>query len=59
MPFGPFCLDAASSRLLRDGLEIEARPQALHVLRVLVQNSGRHVNYDQMIQEAWSGNLVS
>jgi tetratricopeptide (TPR) repeat protein len=40
-------------------VEIEARPQALHVLRVLVQNSGRHVNYDQMIQEAWSGNLVS
>jgi DNA-binding winged helix-turn-helix (wHTH) protein/tetratricopeptide (TPR) repeat protein len=59
IPFGPFCLDAASSRLLRDGVEIEVRPQALHVLRVLVQNSGRHVNYEQMIQEAWNGNLVS
>ena len=35
------------------------RPQALHVLRVLVQNSGRHVNYEQMIHEAWNGTLVS
>ena len=59
IPFGPFCLDAARSRLLRDSVEIEIRPQALHVLRVLVQNSGRHVNYEQMIHEAWNGTLVS
>ena len=31
----------------------------MHVLQALVQNSGRHVNYDQMIQAAWSGNVVS
>ena len=59
IPFGPFCLDAANSRLLRDGIEMEVRPQALHVLQVLVQNSGRHVSYDQMIQEAWNGTVVS
>jgi tetratricopeptide (TPR) repeat protein len=59
IPFGPFCLDAANSRLLRDGMELDVRRQALHVLLVLVQNSGRHVNYEQMIQEAWNGNLVS
>jgi DNA-binding winged helix-turn-helix (wHTH) protein/tetratricopeptide (TPR) repeat protein len=59
IPFGPFCLDASNSRLLRDGIEIEVRPQAFHVLQVLVQNSGRHVNYEQMIQEAWNGNVVS
>lgn len=57
--FGPFCLDVANSRLLRDGMGIDIRPQALHVLQVLVQNSGRHVSYDVMIQEAWDGNLVS
>jgi len=56
--FGPFCLDA-NWRLLRDGVEVDIRPQALHVLRVLVQNSGRHVGYDQMIHEAWSGTVVS
>jgi len=38
---------------------MEVRPQALHVLQVLVQNSGRHVGYEQMIQEAWNGTLVS
>ena len=59
IPFGPFCLDAGNSRLLRDGIEIEVRPQAFHVLQVLVQNSGRHVNYEQMIQEAWNGTVVS
>src|SRR5579864_5568109 len=59
IPFGPFCLDAAHSRLLRDGVEIDIRLQALHVLQALVQNSGRRVNYDQMIQEAWNGNVVS
>jgi hypothetical protein len=57
--FGPFSLDVANTRLLRDGMNVEVRPQALHVLQVLVQNSGRHVGYDQMLQEAWSGNVVS
>ena len=59
IPFGPFCLDPANSRLLRDGVEVDIRPQALDVLRVLLHYSGRPVNYDQMIQEAWNGNLVS
>jgi DNA-binding winged helix-turn-helix (wHTH) protein len=59
VPFGPFCLDATNSRLLRDGVTVDIRPQALHVLQVLVQNSGRRVNYDQMIHEAWNGTLVS
>lgn len=57
--FGPFRLDPPNARLSRDGMEIEVRPQALQVLQVLVQNSGRYVNYEQMIQEAWKGNLVS
>jgi DNA-binding winged helix-turn-helix (wHTH) protein/Flp pilus assembly protein TadD len=57
--FGPFCLDATNSRLLRDGVELDIRPQALQVLQVLAQNNGRPVNYDQMIHEAWNGTLVS
>lgn len=59
IPFGPFCLDAANSRLLREGIQIEVRPQAFHVLQVLVENSGRHVSYEQMIHDAWNGTLVS
>ena len=57
--FGPFCLDTESPRLLRDDVELELRPQALHALRVLVQNSGRCVGYGQMIDAAWHGISVS
>ena len=57
--FGPFCLDTEAPRLLRDAVELELRPQALHALRVLVQNSGRCVDYDQMIDAAWHGISVS
>lgn len=57
--FGPFCLDTEAPRLLRDEVEIELRPQALHALRVLVQSSGRCVGYATMIGEAWHGISVS
>jgi tetratricopeptide (TPR) repeat protein len=57
--FGPFCLDTEAPRLLRDGVELELRPQALHALRVLVQASGRCVDYIEMIGEAWHGISVS
>jgi tetratricopeptide (TPR) repeat protein len=57
--FGPFCLDTEAPRLLRDGVELELRPQALHALRALVQSSGRCVDYAEMIGEAWHGVLVS
>ena len=59
MAFGPFCLDAASARLSRDGVELDLRPQAFQALKTLLDHSGRHVDYDQMIHEAWDGNLVS
>jgi tetratricopeptide (TPR) repeat protein len=57
--FGPFCLDTEAPRLLRDGVELELRPQALHALRVLVQSSGRCVDYAEMIGAAWHGISVS
>jgi tetratricopeptide (TPR) repeat protein len=57
--FGPFCLDTEAPRLLRDGGELELRPQALHALRALVQCSGRCVDYAEMIGEAWHGVFVS
>jgi DNA-binding winged helix-turn-helix (wHTH) protein len=57
--FGPFCLDTANSRLLRDGAAIKLRPKAFRVLKVLIQNQERNVTHDQMIREAWNGELVS
>ena len=56
---GPFFLDVANHRLLRDGVEVKLRPQAFQALQVLVQNSGHEVDYQRMIEEAWSGTCVS
>jgi tetratricopeptide (TPR) repeat protein len=57
--FGPFRLDTITTTLLRDGHELELRPQAFHALRALIHNRGRYVGYAQMINQAWDGNLVS
>jgi tetratricopeptide (TPR) repeat protein len=57
--FGPFRLDIPTTTLLRDGQELELRPQAFHALRALLHNRGRYVGYAQMINQAWDGNLVS
>jgi DNA-binding winged helix-turn-helix (wHTH) protein len=57
--FGPFRLDTATKSLLRDGREIELRPQAFQALQALIHNRGRYVGYAQMINQAWDGNLVS
>jgi tetratricopeptide (TPR) repeat protein len=57
--FGPFRLDFTTTTLLRDGHELELRPQAFHALRALTHNRGRYVGYAQMINQAWDGNLVS
>lgn len=57
--FGPFYLDTDAPHLLRDRMEIELRPQALHALKTLVQNSGRCVDYEEMIRTAWHGISVS
>jgi len=57
--FGPFSLDVESARLLRDGVGLDIRPQAFNALKILIQNCGRHVDYDQMIHQAWDGVSVS
>ena len=57
--FGPFRFDAAAVRLSRDNAEVRLRPQALQVLRVLLQHGGRPIGYDRMIAEAWHGTFVS
>jgi tetratricopeptide (TPR) repeat protein len=57
--FGPFRLDNTTTTLLRDGHELELRPQAFLALKALIHNRGRYVGYAQMINQAWDGNLVS
>jgi len=57
--FGPFTLDASATRLERDGREIRLRTQGLLALRVLLRHAGKTVGYQQMIEEAWDGTIVS
>jgi hypothetical protein len=57
--FGPFGMDLDGARLMRDGCDLELRPQAFHALRTLIQNCGKHVDYEQMIHQAWEGVSVS
>jgi len=56
---GPFRVNLATSRVLRDGVELELRPQVFRALKVLIQNPGRLVDYEQMIRDAWDGVQVS
>jgi tetratricopeptide (TPR) repeat protein len=57
--FGPFRMDVSSARLLRDGVELNLRPQVFHALKALLENTGRYVDYEQMIRDAWDGTVVS
>jgi DNA-binding winged helix-turn-helix (wHTH) protein/Flp pilus assembly protein TadD len=57
--FGPFEVDLATARLLRDGVDLRLRPRAVHALNTLVQNSGRCVEYERLIRDAWDGAFVS
>lgn len=56
---GPFRINLTSTRLHRDGVELELRPRAFRALKVLIKNPGRLVEYEQMIREAWDGVHVS
>ena len=38
--FGPFRMDVASSRLLRDGVDLNLRPQVFQALKALVETPG-------------------
>lgn len=59
MTFGPFTIDVAGSRVLRDGAELRMRPQAFQVLRTLAAHGGRIIDLDQLMREAWEGTRVS
>jgi DNA-binding winged helix-turn-helix (wHTH) protein/tetratricopeptide (TPR) repeat protein len=56
---GPYRISLATTRVLRDGVDLELRPRAFRALKVLIQNPGRLVDYEQMIREAWDGVQVS
>jgi len=56
---GPFQVDVRTCRVLRDGIAIRLRNQAFHVLKVLAWNTGKYVDYEELLREAWDGRRVS
>lgn len=56
--FGPFRLDAAKHLLLRDGQAIPLTPKAFETLLMLVENSQRVVQKDELMQVIWPDSFV-
>ena len=52
-------LDPARQALLRDGVEIDLRPQSFSVLLVLISNRGRLVTKEQLHSDVWGSVAVT
>jgi len=57
--FGPFEVDAAEHRLLRDGEPVALTRKPLSMLMVLVARAGRLVTKAELFDAVWSGTVVS
>ena len=57
--FEEFALDLQRCVLRRGDAPIELRPKAFDVLRYLVENRGRVVGKDELIQAVWQGQAVT
>lgn len=56
--FGPFRIDVLKRRLLRDGEVIRLTPKAFDLLLVLVEESGKTVEKDELLDRVWPGTAV-
>src|SRR6266436_4702935 len=56
--FDNFRLDAAQRRLLRDGEPVPLSSKAFDLLLVLVENSGRLVEKEELYQRVWADQIV-
>lgn len=56
--FGPFRLDVAERRLLRDGRHVTLTAKVFDILLLLVKNSGRLVRKEELMQEIWPDIIV-
>lgn len=57
--FGPFELNTRRGCLMRGDDEVHLRPQAYEVLRCLVENDGRLISKDELIERVWQGRAVT
>ena len=56
--FGPFRLDPAEGRLLRDGQPVPLTPKAFEVLLLLVQHRGQLVYKEKLMESVWADSFV-
>jgi TolB-like protein/DNA-binding winged helix-turn-helix (wHTH) protein/Flp pilus assembly protein TadD len=56
--FGPFRIDTADRLLLRDGKPVPLKPKVVETLLVLVENSGRVLGKDELINALWPDSFV-
>jgi DNA-binding winged helix-turn-helix (wHTH) protein len=56
--FGPFRVDARERLLLRAGRPVPLTPKVFDILCVLVQNSGRLLRKDEVLQLVWPDTAV-
>src|SRR6185436_8439748 len=56
--FGPFRLEPSKRRLLRDGEPVRLTPKAFDLLLVLVEESGRTVEKNELLERVWAGTFV-
>ncbi len=56
--FGPYLLDVEERRLLRAQEEVRLRSKLFDILRVLVENSGKLVRKDDLMQAVWPDSVV-
>ena len=56
--FGPFRLDMAERHLLRGGKVVPLTPKLFDTLVVLVENSGRTLEKDELMHAVWPDSFV-
>ena len=56
--FGPFSLDPVKRRLLRDGAVVRLTPKAFETLLALVQERGKTIEKDELLNKVWAGVAV-
>jgi len=56
--FGPFRVDKAKRRLLRDGEIVPLTPKAFDTLLVLIEHAGQLVEKDELMERVWPGVVV-
>jgi pimeloyl-ACP methyl ester carboxylesterase/DNA-binding winged helix-turn-helix (wHTH) protein len=56
--FGPFQLDPREHRLLREGVEVSLQLKAFEILCLLVENAGRLIKKEDLLERIWPDSVV-